>query len=167
MKSPAPFLLFSLLLFGCSQSQPGSNPQPASAEPTPSATVNDASDTAKFHVTGTLLNKDRTPAIDQKVVLEEISGEKGDRKSTITFGIENGTTKLSNPSATTDATGHFDIEIDIANAGKEYGLTVLNLKTADAGNPRKPPYLSVNGKRVTFKVQGGPGEVKLGEIIMK
>jgi hypothetical protein len=170
MKILAPFLfLFFLVSLACSPQPPAANSAVQSSA-SPTIAANDSSkNTAppKFHVTGALLNKDRTPAADQKVIMEEITGEKDNRKTTITFGIENGTTKLNNPSAMTDASGHFDIEIDTANVGKEYGLTVWNLKSPATGPSRKSPYLTVNGKRVTFKVQGEPGELKLGEIIMK
>ena len=170
MKILAPFFfLFFLVSLACSPQPPAANSS-AQNSAAPTITANDRSkNTAspKFHVTGTLLNKDRSPAADQKVVMEEITGEKDNRQATITFGVENGTTKLNNPSAMTDASGHFDIEIDTANVGKEYGLTVWNLKSPATGPSSKPPYLTVNGKRVTFKVQGEPGELKLGEISMR
>jgi hypothetical protein len=170
MKILAPFLfLFFLVSLACSPQPPAANSAVQSSA-SPAIAANDRSENTaphKFHVSGTLLHKDRTPAADQKVVMEEITGEKNNRKTTITFGVENGTTKLSNPSAMTDASGHFDIEIDTPNVGKEYGLTVWNLKSPATGPSSKPPYLTVNGKRVTFKVQGEPGELKLGEIIMK
>lgn len=134
-----------------------------------SSSKSNQSSSAKFHVTGVLLNKDRSPALDKSVVLEEISGEGGTRKSELKFAVIDGTMQLANPHARTDAKGQFDIEVDpaLAEEKKEFGLIVLDLSLPAKGPRTSPPFLSVGGKRVTFKLGGPPTEIRLGEIVIK
>jgi hypothetical protein len=168
-------LLVSLPLVGCSKQEA---PKNSSAPPSPQTNVSVANSNSKnttansanrFHLTGVLLNKDRSPALDKTVLLQEITGSEGDRKATITFGVVDGEMGLTSPHAKTEASGRFDIDIDPAktDVAKEFGLTILDLSSPKKGPATTPPFLTVHGKRVTFKLEGPPREISLGEIVTK
>jgi hypothetical protein len=168
-------LLFLLPLIGCSRQEA---PKNSSAPPSPQTSVsvadsnnmNSAANSAnRFHLTGVLLNRDRSPAVGKTVLLEEITGSGEERKATITFGAVEGEMGLTSPHAKTDTSGRFDIDIDPAktDVAKEFGLTVLDLSSPKKGPPTTPPFLTVRGKRVTFKLEGPPREISLGEIVTK
>jgi hypothetical protein len=168
-------LQVSVLLIGCSKQEA---PKTSSAQSSPQTNVAAAdsnnkntvsSSASKFHLTGVLLNRDRSPAVDKTVIMQEITGSEGKRKATITFGGPEDKFELTSPHAKTDASGRFDIEIDAAKAdvANEFALTVLDLSSPGNGPPTTPPFLTVHGKRVTFKLEGSAREISLGEIVMK
>lgn len=167
------FCVVVLALSACSAPKPAAtsreNSPPAKESSHDESAQKSTDASARFHITGVLLNKDRSPSVDKSVVMEEISRSAGKREATIRFGVVEGEMKLTSPRAKTDSSGRFDIEVDPSqiDATKEFGLTVLDLSSPRSGPPRTPPFLSVGGKPVTLKIEGPPREIKLGEILTK
>lgn len=158
-----------LIITSCSkpETQQAGNSRAATANQTERLSSNDpksagdessSTGASNFHITGVLLNKNRSPAVGKTLVLEEITGQGGDRKASLRFEVVDNEMKLANPHAKTDAKGQFDIEVSrsLAEDKKQFGLALL-----EGGN------LYVGGKSVSFKMTDEPREIRLGEVIIK